>query len=269
MARVKKSIAIERLQRLVDEYSELITEDDSSQEVRKWIQDVYIAFTNIFGEDSSQFYRLPQSHKKTPSGFREFLRTMVSCVESGLDEIMYFWEDEAETVKQPPDQGDLEALDADHYDQGSATRKVFVVHGHGEAARDAVARFLSMLELEPIILHEQANRGRTIIEKFEDHANVGFAVVLLTPDDIGAAKKDQGGLKPRARQNVILELGFFIGKLGRERVCALKSHNVENPSDVDGMVYINLDEPEVWKTGLVRELKAAGFDIDANRIWQP
>lgn len=256
MARVKKSIAIERLQRLVDEFSELNTEDESSQEVQKWIQDVYTAFANIFGEDSSQFSRLPKTRTTTLSGFREFLRTMVSHVASGLDEVSYFWEDEAETVKQPPD-------------QGSATKKVFVVHGHGEAARDAVARFLSMLELEPIILHEQANRGRTIIEKFEDHADVGFAVVLLTPDDIGAAKKDQGGLKPRARQNVILELGFFIGRLGRERVCALKSHNVENPSDVDGMVYINLDEPEVWKTGLVRELKAAGFDIDANRIWQP
>ena len=146
------------------------------------------------------------------------------------------------------------------------TTKVFVVHGHDEGKREAVARFLDTLELVPIILHEQANKGRTIIEKFEDHADAGFAVVLLTPDDLGAAKKDENDLKPRARQNVILELGFFIGKLGRKRVCALKSQCVENPSDVDGMVYINLDELDAWKTGLVRELRAAGFDIDANRI---
>lgn len=269
MARVRKSIAIERLQRLVDEASELDMEDDSSQEVRKWIQDVYIAFTNIFGEDSSQFSRLPQSQKRTPSGVREYLGNMVSSVASGLDEIKYFWEDETETVKQSSDQGDFKALDTDRYDQGSATKKVFVVHGHEEAKRDAVGRFLAMLELEPIILHEQANKGRTIIEKFEDHADAGFAVVLLTPDDLGALAQDRDDLKPRARQNVILELGFFIGKLGRNRVCALKSRCVENPSDVDGMVYINLDEPDAWKTGLVRELKAAGFAIDANRVLQP
>ena len=266
MARVRKSTAIERLQRLVDEATELDMEDDSTQEVQKWIQDVYTAFINIFGEDSSQFLRLPQSHKTTPSGVREYLRSMVSCVASSLDEIKYFWVDETETVKQPSEQGDLKAPDKDCYDQGSATKKVFVVHGHDEAVLQAVARFLEKLKLEPVILHEQANQGRTIIEKFEDHSDAGFAVVLLTPDDIGAAVTDKADLQYRARQNVILELGFFIGKLGRNRVCTLKSRCVENPSDVDGMVYINLDEPDAWQTGLVRELKAAGFAIDANWV---
>ena len=146
------------------------------------------------------------------------------------------------------------------------SKKVFVVHGHDEGKREAVARFLEMLELEPVILHEQANKGRTIIQKFEDHADAGFAVVLLTPDDIGGAVKDRGNLQHRARQNVILELGFFIGKLGRGNVCVLKAQGVETPSDYDGVVYIGLDEPDAWKTGLVRELRAAGFDIDANRI---
>ena len=268
MTRVKKSIAIERLQRLVDEFSELNTEDESSQEVQKWIQDVYTAFANIFGEDSSQFSRLPQSHKTTPSGVRQYLRIMVSHVASGLDEVKFFWEDEAESVNQPPNQGDIKASDTDCFDQEPATKRVFIVHGHDEHAREAVARFLSMLELEPIILHEQANRGRTIIEKFEDHSDVGFSVVLLTPDDSGAAKKDQDSLRPRARQNVILELGFFIGKLGRERVCALKAHDIETPSDYDGVVYVDLDEPGAWKLTLAQELKAAGFDIDANRVMQ-
>ncbi len=244
-------------------------EDESSPEVQKWIRDVYTAFTNIFGEESSQFTLLPKTHNKTLSGFREYLRTMVSHVASGLDEIKYFWEDEAETVKQPSDQGDFKAPDTGRDDKGSATKKVFVVHGHDERARDAVARFLSRLELEPIILHEQANRGRTIIEKFEDHADAGFAVVLLTPDDIGAAEEDQGNLKPRARQNVILELGFFIGKLGREKVCALRAHDIETPSDFEGVVYIVLDELGAWKMALARELKAAGFDIDADRVLQP
>lgn len=95
--------------------------------------------------------------------------------------------------------------------------RVFVVHGHDEGARESVARFLEKLGLEPIILHEQANRGRTVIEKIEGHRDVGFAVVLLTPDDQGCV--EGGQLEPRARQNVLLELGYFLGYLGRDRVC--------------------------------------------------
>jgi predicted nucleotide-binding protein len=108
--------------------------------------------------------------------------------------------------------------------------KVFVVHGHDDGALEAVARFIQALGFHPIILHERANEGRTIIEKVEAHGAVGFAVVLLTPDDEGCVKG--GGMpNPRARQNVILELGYFIGRLGRKQVCALKRGDVEIPSD--------------------------------------
>ncbi|HET6332086.1 MAG TPA: nucleotide-binding protein, partial [Polyangiales bacterium] len=101
------------------------------------------------------------------------------------------------------------------------TRRVFVVHGRDESAKEAVARFLAKLDLEPIILHEQPNQGRTVIEKFEGSADVDFAVVLLTPDDTGELADGSGEPKPRARQNVIFELGYFVGRLGRSRVCAL------------------------------------------------
>jgi hypothetical protein len=119
------------------------------------------------------------------------------------------------------------------------SRKVFIVHGRDEAPREAVARFLEKLGFEAIILHEQANKGRTVIEKVEAHGDVGFAVVLLTPDDEGCTKGEEPG--PRARQNVILELGYFIGRLGRERVCALKRGEVEIPSDFGGVVYEPFD----------------------------
>lgn len=143
-------------------------------------------------------------------------------------------------------------------------RSAFVVHGHDQAAREAVARFLERIDFEAIILHEQANRGRTVIEKVEAHGNVGFAVVLLTPDDVGAA---QGGeLQPRARQNVLLELGYFIGRLGRDRVCALKGGDLELPSDFGGVVYQPFDAGGGWKQALGRELEAAGFEIDWNRV---
>lgn len=124
------------------------------------------------------------------------------------------------------------------------SRDVFLVHGHDNAVKESVARFLEKLDLRPIILHEQPNKGRTIIEKFEAHSDVGFAVVLLTPDDVGAVKAEADRVNPRARQNVILELGYFTGKLGRARVCALYTGEVEIPSDIHGVIYIRFDEGE-------------------------
>jgi predicted nucleotide-binding protein len=144
--------------------------------------------------------------------------------------------------------------------------KVFVVHGRDEAAQQLVARFLEQLGLEAIILHERPDQGRTIIEKFETCANeAGFAVVLLTPDDIA-----QAGTSPqqvsRARQNVIFELGYFAGKLGRGRACLLRKGDVEIPSDLYGVIYTELDAAGGWKMKLFREMKAAGLDVDANRM---
>ena len=143
------------------------------------------------------------------------------------------------------------------------SRKVFIVHGHDEAAREIVARYLQQLGFEPIILHEQPNRGRTVIEKVIAHTDVGFAVVLLTPDDEGCARG--GRPEPRPRQNVLLELGYFIGSLGRENVCALKRGDVEIPSDFAGVVWEPMDAGNGWKLALARELKAAGHAVDLNK----
>jgi len=145
-------------------------------------------------------------------------------------------------------------------------RDVFIVHGHHEATKEAAARTVAALGLKAVILHEQANKGRTIIEKFEAHSDVGFAVVLLTPDDLGASAKTPGELKPRARQNVVMELGFFLGALGRARVCALKLGTVELPSDYDGVTYIELDEKGAWKFFLAKELQSAGYPVDFSRL---
>ena len=148
----------------------------------------------------------------------------------------------------------------------SKMRDVFIIHGHDDGTKETVARFIERLGLKPIILHEQPNQGQTIIEKFERHAEVAFAIALLTPDDIGSLAGDEQSLKPRARQNVIFELGYFTGKLDRGRVCALKGENVEIPSDYDGVLYIPLDESDGWQMALMRELKSAGFEVDMNRV---
>jgi hypothetical protein len=145
------------------------------------------------------------------------------------------------------------------------SKKVFLVHGHDDKSKHEVARFIERLKLEPIILHEQPNAGRTIIEKFEAHADVGFAVILMTADDRGGPKAspyEQQEL--RARQNVILELGFFLGALGRDRVCALRENDVEIPSDYNGVVYTILDPQGAWKLDLVREMKQAALPGEWN-----
>jgi len=149
------------------------------------------------------------------------------------------------------------------------TNKVFIVHGHDEAMKQAVARTLEKLGLELIILHEKPNQGRTIIEKFSDYADVSFAVVLVSPDDL-AYSKDETPKKAkfRARQNVILELGYFLGKLGRTHVTALfkKENNFEIPSDYSGVLFIPFDDASQWRFDLVKELQACGFDVDANKL---
>jgi predicted nucleotide-binding protein len=145
-------------------------------------------------------------------------------------------------------------------------RTIFIVHGHDEAAKLAVARFLEKLDLNALILHEQPEGGRTIIEKIEDYSDVGFAIILLTPDDIGYAKNNPDKTETRARQNVIFELGYFIGKLGRGNVCALYKEGVELPSDFQGVLYVPMDPAEGWHMKLAREMKHAGIEVDVNKI---
>ncbi len=141
---------------------------------------------------------------------------------------------------------------------------VFIVHGHNEAVKQEVARFLERISGRmPTILHEQPDQGRTIIEKFEDHAKqAGFAVVLLTGDDEGGLR-GSGIYAPRSRQNVVFELGFFIGALGRSRVAVLYEQGVELPSDVSGVLYKSLTAD--WRLELARELMAAKIEIDLNK----
>jgi len=146
---------------------------------------------------------------------------------------------------------------------------VFVVHGRNAALRAEVARTLEALGLEPLILSEQTNEGRTLIEKFEANAiEVGFAVVVLSADDrgVGPDGTEIPEYPNRARQNVILELGYFMGQLGRARVVPLYEPGVELPSDLHGLGYVAVDEAGAWRYRLGRELQAAEYDVDLNRL---
>jgi len=138
--------------------------------------------------------------------------------------------------------------------------QVFIVHGHDEIAKLDVANFVSRLGLEPIILHMQASLSMTIIEKIEHYSNVGFGIVLYTPCDIGSKAGELTG-KYRARQNVVFEHGYLIGKLGRPRVTAIIKGDVEAPNDISGVVYVPMDTNGDWQDQLKIELRGAGYQI--------
>ena len=147
-----------------------------------------------------------------------------------------------------------------------ANTAVFLVHGHNDLIREMTARALEKLGLTAIILNEQASRSDTIIEKLERYDDVTFAVVLMTADDVGGKKSLAPELKNRARQNVILELGYFMGRIGRKNVCVLYEKGVELPSDYYGVVYIELDDRGAWRYALGKELKGAGLQVDLNKL---
>lgn len=243
--------------------------DLNSPKFKKWLRDTGIAIKYIFGDEdhNGEFSRVTYRpyHRAKPHEWRshyvEGLTSAGALLELMMDEIGEYWPDDEQAI---PHDGVRAEKDGDA--KKLESRRIFLVHGRDEGAKSAVARFLEKLDLQPVILDEQANRGQTIIEKFESHSDVGFAIVLLTPDDEGALRGGEKSGRHRARQNVIFELGFFIGRLGRQRVCALtKGSAMEIPSDYSGVVYIPLNEGGGWQMALVKELKSAGFDVDANR----
>lgn len=143
--------------------------------------------------------------------------------------------------------------------------KVFIAHGHDEGLREAVARFTqNLLGTSPVILEERANKGRALIEKFEQESTAAsYAITIATPDDVGySIKEGPEHAKPRTRENVWFELGFFAGRIGRDRTCLLYRGNVNMPSDLGGIAYIPADNPDTWKLRLARELHGAGFKIN-------
>ncbi len=141
--------------------------------------------------------------------------------------------------------------------------RMFIVHGHDDTRKHELARALQALTgAQPIILHEQPNGGRSIMEKLEAYAgSAGFAVALFTADDLGRAK-DARVDSPRARQNVVLEAGYFAGLLGRSHVVVLHESGVEIPSDLAGIAYVPLDNAGAWKLKVAHEIANAGFMVD-------
>lgn len=160
------------------------------------------------------------------------------------------------------------ALDQNHTEEVESKigkTHVFIVHGHDELVRQETARFIEHLELNPIVLHEQASSGMTVIEKIEKYSNlVAFGIILYTPCDIGSKSGHENESKFRARQNVVFEHGFLIGKIGRENVAAMVKGDIELPNDISGVVYISMEND--WKLAIAKELRKSGYQIDMSKV---
>lgn len=273
LSRRQLEVSIPKLQRRIDDLKAFSVESvvmRSDPRIEALEKKVDATLSDIFGPDSYEFTQYGHTQLDTMpiawggSGWSalEVQANVRENVQRAILKLQTLVDLFGERLSDSEDAGvDQQAIKAN-----PIGNRVFVVHGHDDGMKETVARFLERLGLEGVILHEQPNNGRTIIEKFEANARVDFAVVLFSPDDVGYAKNSADKATPRARQNVVLELGFFMGALGRHKVCALVQPNIEKPSDYDGVLFVPFDSSGSWRLLLAKEMKASGMEVDLNRV---
>jgi predicted nucleotide-binding protein len=263
------AIALKRLRKLLDQITSLRgARGRNSPEFETWEGNIKLLLANFYGLPSpadTEFRSIWFSPGMYHAGQPE--SDFINAREEGLSAADGFLRSRIEELEEELGEVvDLQASNAPERGKAlvSNSKRVFIVHGQDAGTKETVARFVSKLGLDPIILHELPDKGRTIIEKFEDHsADVACAVVILTPDDhvVSNSPIPEG----RARQNVVLELGFFIGVLGRHRTFALKMLDLTLPSDMQGVIYIDLGLSD-WQVKLAREFRAIGLEFDTSKL---
>lgn len=244
-----------KLMKLYNEIDELKNKKSSSDsDFKAWQTDVQLCLSGLYGEKSIQLKNFNN-------------RPFSPVIIGGNTDWHGAYVRDLETTKKEFERyiGDFEeeCENASAKKKGFANNKVFVVHGHDGELKEKVARRLEQQGIEAIILSEQANRGKTIIEKLEAYSDVHVAIALFTQDDLGAAKDEKENEKYRARQNVVFEAGYFMGHLGRENTIIIVDENIEIPGDLSGMVYTTKDN---WEFEMLKELNAAGMKIDMNKL---
>lgn len=247
----------ERLSNIISEGEALLHMriTSSSPEFQAWKMKSARFLISVFGENSHEYTDFRKSSFSlgiytlgTPE--YEFIAPCHDGIRRTIAKFKVYLEDMSETE------------DLSKTMNGWNYRSIFIVHGHNGELKESVARIIEKQNIDAIILSEMVNQGRTIIEKFEDYSDVGGAICLFTSDDIGKGM-NQTEQNPRARQNVVFETGYFIGKLGRSHIVILADQGVELPSDLSGVVYT---DSKNWQFDLLRELSAMGYVIDLNKL---
>ncbi|MBI6107133.1 nucleotide-binding protein [Clostridium perfringens] len=263
---MNKKKKIELLNKIKGSIGELKKKKNWSPEFKSWLTQSELILKKVFDKEPEYVekfkdinYSLLIVSTSTPEwkfqqAYEDGLDEAYSLIESYIENIEMFEEDSDDNIPKE------EEININ-------SNEVFIVHGRDNAAKLEIARYLEKLTLKPIILSEQASGGKTIIEKIEEYTNVRYAVVLYTPCDVGGLKGSTSEeLRERARQNVVLEHGYLMGKIGRKNVAALVKGNIETPNDISGVVYISMQESN-WKIDLAKELKEAGYKIDFNLLF--
>ena len=250
----------EKLQQLIADADAMTKKNitNDAAEFKAWETSVKRFLYRLFGEDSLEmkafleisFFSGVWSFDESDEAINK--EAVFSC-RNGLNEAIAILRSYLDDVVD--DQQAAISLHAD-------CSKVIIVHGHDGELKESVARIIEKQGIEAVILSEQANQGRTIIEKFEDYSDVGGAICLFTADDLGRSKNEDAD-QNRARQNVVFETGFFMGSLGRNRVIILADSGIEVPSDLSGVVYTSTAN---WQFDLLKELNAMGYSIDLNKL---
>ena len=252
----------QKLEKLISDARALIEKQvtNSDTDFEAWEENVRRFLSKKYGEKSIEYKKFDDTsffsgcwgidttdeefHSDCVNSCREGLEITIAILQSYLDDLS---DSDTNEGTRPPHN----------------SKKVFIVHGHDGELKQAVARIIEKQGIEAIILSEQANKGRTIIEKFEDYSDVSGAICLFTADDYGRAKNNTTD-NTRARQNVVLEAGYFMGKLGRNCVAILADKDIEMPSDLSGIVYTDSTN---WEINLLKELKEMGYTIDFNKLF--
>ena len=257
--------AIRELRKLREEADHPVTQCEGPRH-NEWRAKVRVVMQRALGKDASvlrDFQEIrysigvysgaPGEDERDREYFADQVKTAVAYIDAAIYELELGLDPQA-SISAPQPQAPVDEL------------AIFLVHGHDGEAKHHVARVVQQLtERQPVVLDEQANSGLTVIEKFElNSSRAAFAIVLLTPDDEGGPKGDP--MRPRARQNVVFELGYFFARLGRGRVVALSKGDVELPSDISGIIYISLDKDD-WPQRLAKEMRTVdGLNVDLNRL---
>lgn len=249
----------------IDKLKEIITDIDelerlqvssSSPEFVAWRMKSLRFLRNVYGENSLEYKNFDKmSFSPLIFSLGEPQSTFIKSCQNQLKRVKFIFNEYLKEMEN-----EVEAT-VENIQYSNLNSKIFIVHGHDKALRQEVARIIEKQGLEPIILNEQTNQGRTIIEKIEYYSDVQAAICLFTPDDEGKSKKETE-YNNRARQNVVFETGYFLGKLGRNRLVIIAEPPLELPSDMQGVVYTNVN----WEFELLKELKAMGYTIDLNKL---
>ena len=260
----------ERFKKIYDDIDVLIEHRvrTSSQEFISWKTRAERFLRTHYGENSKEVVDFRNTHFSLMIyTFNETESDYIEACKSGLLTSKAVFGVYLDELKEKDSVQDNKAMRINNV----RPNKIFIVHGHDDALKQEVARIVEKQGLEAVILSEQANHGKTIIEKFEENTDVGAAICLFTGDDYGRAIKDDKGeeTKPvndrlRARQNVVFESGYFMGRLGREKVILIANPEIEIPSDLQGVVYTN---DKSWQIDVLKELKEIGYAIDFNKAF--